>query len=1119
MRLLLFLLYLTVITEGFPQIIKFQSVGAYGTTQGVASGGSIKHAMSVSSTVSQGPLLIPNQNEAGFFWGNLDFKPAVQASTIITSGATAGSVILNFTRGNGQRRIVVAKAGDMATINDPSNATGYTASTAFGNPMSEYSPGNYVVFDGIVSDPNQVTVTGLNLNTTKYFFKVFEYNGKYGSNVSNVIFQTGDATLNPLASPPITAPSAITFPTITNKTLGLNWTNGNGSNRLLVAKAVSTVDAAPANGQTYSASTTFGSGAQITPGNFVIMNGSGNATTITNLSPNTEYFFKLVEYNGTGANANYAVSATATQLTLTDKPILNNPTNYTQTSFTANWQTVDGANTYHIDLATDAGFSSIVNSPPPISAPSTSQVFSSLSPGTIYYYRVRAANNAGQSENSDPAIEVLTIPPTPLIQASTNIMPISFTSNWGAAQSATNYFLDVATDLAFTQTVSGYSNKSVAGASDDVTGLAPGTKYYVRVRSQNGSGTSPNQATPFEQITITNAPAVKNPSNEQSVSFKANWNAPEGIVDDYELVVATESNFANIVFSQEGIPTTNQIVTGLTESTVYYYKVRARNGGGYSAYSSVESVLTLNADGSVANPPVVSHGNSTSTSVVANHSGGVGGLSLQLKHRNITGNSFESETAAAVTGASTSTTVNAAWLDEMGMEYYFVLEDDAGRKDSTTTAFLYRSFTNEPISTLSGIGEKKYRMFSIPLKPENSSVDRVLQTLLSTFDGYKKDKWRLYHYETDKYVEYQAGLSTIDPGYGYWLITSETVSSIPVSGEVVNSNQTSSHSIPLSQGWNQIGNPYPFNIDWNQIKDANSAAGLNSLWLFENGQYVKKDVLAPWKGAFVFSDNGGTLTFPVVAKTSAPGRKQSHELEPTPDEESWMLPLTLNVGDISQESGVGMHPEAKTSKDRFDEITIPRFIDYVEMNTEHKEFFAPYFSVDIVPSSDDFEWNFSAFSNMNRTTATLQWDVEALSQAESRMALLDLTNQTFVDMKSVGSYEFAWKDGTQMKILYSRDKDLHAGVSWLGQAFPNPFRDRITIPFLLANPEEHAEVLIYDLLGRRVRLIQSSEEKSGVHYAEWDGKTDQGGTAEGGLYLYQLKVSDGLSTPRRLIKQ
>lgn len=1118
MRSLLFLLCLTVITEGFPQIIKFQSVGAYGTTQGIASGGSIKHAISVSSIASQGPLLTTNQNEAGFLWGNLDFKPSNQANTIITSGATAVSLVLNFTRGNGQRRIVVAKANSPVSSN-PVDGTNYTANANFGSG-TQIGSGNYVVFDGIVTDNDQVTIGGLNLTTTKYYFKVFEYNGKHGTNVSNVIFQTGVANLNPLASPPITPASALNFQNVTKNSFSLGWNNGNGDSRVLIAKASSTVDADPADGQTYTGSTAFGNGTQITTGNFVILDGTGNTTPISNLSPNTEYFFKLVEYNGTGANANFAVSSTASQWTLTTEPVLSDPTNYTQTSFTANWQAVTGANFYHIDLATDAGFSSIIDSSI-LSASSTSQDFFSLSPGTSYYYRVRAENTAGESFNSDPIVTALTVPPTPTILTSNNIATTSFTSNWSAAQSATNYFLDVATDLAFTQTVSGYSNKSVAGASDDVTGLTPGTKYYVRVRSQNGSGTSPNQATPFEQITITNAPAVKNPSNEQSVSFKANWDAPVGIVDDYELEVATESNFANIVFSQEGIPTTNQIVTGLIPTTVYYYRVRARNGGGYSAYSSVESVLTLNADGSVANPPVVSHGNSTSTSVVANHSGGVGGLSLQLKHRKITGNSFESETAAAVTGASTSITINAAWVDEMGMEYYFVLEDEAGRKDSTVSAFVYKTFTSEPISTLSGIGEKKYRMFSIPLKPESSSVDKVLQTLLTTFDGYKKEKWRLFHYQIDKYVEYQAGLSTIDPGYGYWLITSETVSSIPVSGEVVNSNQTSSHSIPLSQGWNQIGNPYPFNLDWNQIKAANSAAGLNSLWLYEGGAnpWVKKDVLAPWKGAFVFSDNGGTLTFPVVAKTSAPGRKQSHELETTPDAESWMLPITLSVGGISQESGVGMHPDAKASKDRFDEISIPRFIDYVEMNTEHKEFFAPYFSVDVVPSSESQEWSFVANSNLSGSTATLRWDHDALSQAESRIALMDLSNQTFVDMKTVGSYEFVWRDGAQFKVLYNRNEDLNPGVTWLGQAYPNPFSEQLTIPFLVANPQVQAEILIYDLMGRKVKTINSIHEKAGMRYAEWDGKSEQGLRVEGGLYLYQLKSTDGLSTPKRLIKK
>ena len=107
----------------------------------------------------------------------------------------------------------------------------------------------------------------------------------------------------------------------------------------------------------------------------------------------------------------------------------------------------------------------------------------------------------------------------------------------------------------------------------------------------------------------------------------------------------------------------------------------------------------------------------------------------------------------------------------------------------------------------------------------------------------------------------------------------------------------------FKQGWNQIGDPYPFNVDWEQVKAANPSAGLNSFFGFESGSYVKKDVLAAWRAGFVFSDNGGTVIFPVTSKTLNGGRKQS-EFSDNVDDEKWLLPLRISVNGISTESAV-----------------------------------------------------------------------------------------------------------------------------------------------------------------------------------------------------------------------
>jgi hypothetical protein len=74
----------------------------------------------------------------------------------------------------------------------------------------------------------------------------------------------------------------------------------------------------------------------------------------------------------------------------------------------------------------------------------------------------------------------------PTADAMSAIGVSGFTANWTAVGGVSGYYLDVATDAAFTDIVSGYDGLSVAGASTTskaVTGLSSGTTYYYRVRA------------------------------------------------------------------------------------------------------------------------------------------------------------------------------------------------------------------------------------------------------------------------------------------------------------------------------------------------------------------------------------------------------------------------------------------------------------------------------------------------------------------------------------------------------------------------------------------------------------------------------------------------------------
>ena len=89
------------------------------------------------------------------------------------------------------------------------------------------------------------------------------------------------------------------------------------------------------------------------------------------------------------------------------------------------------------------------------------------------------------------------------------------------------------------------------------------------------------------------APVATDASDVTNESFTANWNTASG-ANDYELDVATDGSFNNIVVALKNLAPSSTAVDNLDDNTEYFYRVRGTlNGATPSANSNTISVFTL----------------------------------------------------------------------------------------------------------------------------------------------------------------------------------------------------------------------------------------------------------------------------------------------------------------------------------------------------------------------------------------------------------------------------------------------------------------------------------------------------------------------------------------------
>ncbi len=519
-------------------------------------------------------------------------------------------------------------------------------------------------------------------------------------------------------------------------------------------------------------------------------------------------------------------------------------------------------------------------------------------------------------------------------------------------------------------------------------------------------------------------------------------------------------------------------------------------------------------------PPVVTAAGSDATILVtppANFQASTAELFFRR-----TGESGYQTTALTSAGNNLLGTIPSGFMTIRGVEYYVSLSDG-----ETIVTFPATDPINTPavlrvqvprLDFQSTLEPQIYKMISVPLALANTNIDSVLLDDLGPYDVLPR-QWRIFRFENGAYAEHEDIAAAFLPGNAFWLITREGGIFDIENAQSVDSAEPV--ILTLQPGFNQIANPFAFNVDWNTVAKSGNVDD-PQLFVGDN-QYVSQTILSPWEGYFV-----NNLELIPITLTFLPIETQNSPQAIAPPgfdlgRSDYVLKLGAAIPGVKstdQQNYLGFVERAGEGLDGLDFHEPPLIENFIRLS--------------IIESHRRFAGNFKPLNELGH-----EWEIEVASTLPNQTAVITLTElgsrpsgfEIFVldsnlrkrvplagnQFKVELSEEFSSR---QFKVIVGAPEfaeESSGGIPLaplefaLAQNYPNPFNPETTIRYQL-DKTGPVKLAIYNLLGQSVRTLVDQTQNAGEHVVNWDGRDDLGREVSSGVYLYRLKSGELLAT-------
>ena len=428
---------------------------------------------------------------------------------------------------------------------------------------------------------------------------------------------------------------------------------------------------------------------------------------------------------------------------------------------------------------------------------------------------------------------------------------------------------------------------------------------------------------------------------------------------------------------------------------------------------------------------------------------------------------------------------------------------------------------NETLSLPAG----KWKVISVPFILDDPSPNAVLIDDLGEQNdaAWKLHRWNTANESYDKYPD----VGNFSPGRAFSIISKEAKTVDTGPGRDV--SRQSDFVINLLSGWSQIANPFPFSIDWNEVRvkrngevvsisEAQARGWLrDKIWFWDGQSYLvyqaPSGIIDPYEGYWAKALLDCKLLVPPNESQQAGASEQAV------DSRGEFLQLKARAGELVDNFNfLGFSQSANDGYDRLDIEEAPPISPYILLSFPHPEWEKNKgnYTQDIRAGSSQARltclWDFQVRADQVRKEIVLEWENTSAISEELHLYLMDSSSNALADMREENSYRFTLSSQLEsFRIIATYEvlplpEDLKLTEVY---GYPNPARNgEVKLHFDLASWAE-VTINIYTIAGELVRtLVEDKAFLAGAHEELWEERNDKGEKLAQGVYIFTVQAGN-----------